>query len=135
MSLQYLKLKYPDYTSLKNHAELLFSQHCELTIIKGELLPKDFKKKYGKHSLSECNYSEILKIVDEYSNICVPKKSDGKVHTINEFKSEPFRIEHNYVNSQDNDNYKYIIASLLIFIVIIIIIFCIYKFKTRNNNI
>lgn len=129
-SKEYLKSEYPDLKSLRQYAGNVFTKCCEMTVSKGELVPKNFSK-YTSSKFNDLTYSELLNIIykyqKEYSQQQSLKKSKTGIHTINDYKSEPFRIEHVF-QGDSSDN---LIVIIVVILVILIIFFAVIKYLIK----
>jgi hypothetical protein len=73
------------------------------------------------------SYDELIKVVYEYEKN-IPKQRSNDIHTINEFKSEPFQIKHVFQNNS-SDNSDVTAAIVAIILIIVITFLCIFLSK------
>jgi hypothetical protein len=132
-SKEYLRSTYPNIVELRKYAGNVFSKYCEIIIVKGEILPKDFEKKYGS-SVSKLSYEKLLDVILDYESGYLSERKEkksksGGVHTINEFKEKPFEIKHIFQSDSSNDTIYVIIGIAIVLIVLFFILKMIFSSK------
>jgi hypothetical protein len=131
-SKEYLRSTYPNIVELRKYAGNVFSKHGEMKIVKGELLPKNFEKKYG-NSITKLSYEQLLDVVIDYENSYLSERKEkksksGGIHTVNEFQEKPFEIKHIFQNGDSsNDTIIVVIAIVIILIVLFFILKMIFN--------
>lgn len=130
LTKQIIKSQYSNIEELKKYAAKIFSRDNNITIMKNDIVPKNYKENFKK-PFKDLTYDELSEVVIFYDkkyeseqNIRNKKRKDN-VHTIKEYKDEPFKIKYSFDNN--NEDYSYLLGVFILIIVIIIVTYIIFK--------
>jgi hypothetical protein len=135
----FIKKEYPTLNDLQKYCRQIFQDYGELTVVKGDLVPKDYSKIFPV-AYSKLEYDQLLIVVMHYLNKVEAqfvkrdaerKKSGSGVHTIHEYKQEPINIKHLF-QSEDSNSSTETVLAILFLIIVIIVLYVIIKSAMRK---